>query len=239
MRGVHGGPPRFTFLDGMRGLTALYIVLHHAALTVPPRGLSGGALVIRFALRHGHAAVAVFIVLSGFCLMNSALANPGGVSPGGFWRYLGRRARRILPPYYAALAFCWLIVALVPALAKPSHSMWDRSLPTYEGGVVASHLLLIHNLSPQWIFKVQPPLWSVATEWQIYLFFPMLLALWKRFGSGQAVNFFFARRAGGGTDVRVAAALSLVSRPVRARNVRSRNGTRSGSGPSPAALPRH
>ena len=38
---------------------------------------------------------------------------------------------------------------------------------------MASHLFLVHNLSEGWIFKIDPPMWSVATEWQIYLLFPV------------------------------------------------------------------
>ena len=71
--------------------------------------------------RHGHYAVAVFIVLSGFCLMLPVTRDPNGRLPGGFAAYLGRRARRILPPYYAALGMCWIAIALIPALRQPAH----------------------------------------------------------------------------------------------------------------------
>ena len=57
----------------------------------------------------GTTPVAVFIVLSGFSL---AAGNP---MRGGYWAYVRRRARRILPPYYAALG------AVAPTdLARPS-----------------------------------------------------------------------------------------------------------------------
>ena len=57
---------RIALLDGMRGLAALYVVLHHAYFevseTAPKEWLVG-----RFAwLAFGHYAVALFIVLSGF-----------------------------------------------------------------------------------------------------------------------------------------------------------------------------
>src|SRR4051794_20575862 len=57
------------FLDGMRGLAALYVTLHHAAIMVPPDGMSWGPLRLVLCLYMGHAAVSVFIVLSGYCLM--------------------------------------------------------------------------------------------------------------------------------------------------------------------------
>lgn len=183
MPGAQGGSaPRLAFVDGLRGAAALYVLLHHAALIVAPAGLSRWALAARFLLRHGHAAVSLFLVLSGFCLMLPPACDPEGKLRGGALGHLGRRARRILPPYYATLGLCWLLVALFPPLRSPAHSLWDRALPASGGGVVTAHLLLVHNISPRWIYKVEPPLWTIATEWQIYLLFPVLLAVWRRAG---------------------------------------------------------
>ncbi|MDR3633749.1 MAG: acyltransferase [Isosphaeraceae bacterium] len=192
MSRTESGVARLPFLDGLRGLAALYVLLHHAALAVSPAGLSGVGLAIRFGLRHGHFAVAVFIVLSGFCLMRPVVHEPAGRLRGGLWPYLGRRARRIVPPYYAALGFSWLLIVLVPALGHPPRTWWDRALPVFGGWNAVSHLLLVHNLSVHWFFKIDPPSWSVATEWQIYLLFPALLVVWRRWGITAAVAAGFA-----------------------------------------------
>ena len=171
------------------------MVLHHAALEVTGASAFRIVEIGRGLLRHGHFAVAVFIVLSGYCLMRPVVGDPAGRLRGGLRGYLGRRAWRILPPYYAALGLCWLLIALVPGLAHPGRVRWDRALPAFEPGVVVSHLLLLHNLDERWIFKVDPPVWSVATEWQIYLVFPMLLVLWRRHGMAVAVAAAFAAGA--------------------------------------------
>jgi peptidoglycan/LPS O-acetylase OafA/YrhL len=55
-----------------------------------------------------------------------------------------------------------------------------------------THLFLVHNLFPSTIFGINSAMWSVATEWQIYLAFPALLALWRRFGTAAAVAAGFA-----------------------------------------------
>ncbi|MHC5537433.1 acyltransferase family protein [Singulisphaera rosea] len=183
---------RLPFLDGMRGLAALYVVLHHAALMVPPSGLSGPSVAARFLLRHGHYAVAVFIVLSGYCLMRPIADDPSAGLQGGFLKYLGRRARRIIPPYLAALLLCWVAIAMIPALGRAAQGRWTRALPANDTGVVVSHLLLVHNLDERWIFRVDPPMWSVATEWQIYLLFPLLLGIRRRGGILAAVGAGFA-----------------------------------------------
>lgn len=90
---------------------------------------------------------------------------------------------RILPPYYVALLLCLLMIRVVPVLGDFPKSNWNIALPAFTPGVIISHLLLVHNLSPNWIFKIDYPLWSVATEWQIYFLFPFLmLPVWRRFG---------------------------------------------------------
>lgn len=46
-----------------------------------------------------------------------------------------------------------------------------------------SHLLLVHNLNIAWIFKINYPLWSVASEWQIYFLLPwVILPAYRRWG---------------------------------------------------------
>ena len=63
------------------------------------------------------------------------------------------------------------------------------ALPAFTPGVIVSHLLLIHNFNPDWHSKIDYPMWSVATEWQIYFLFPLvLLPVWKRFGAAAAVG---------------------------------------------------
>ncbi len=50
---------------------------------------------------------------------------------------------------------------------------------------VGSHLLLVHNLRFDWYETINVPLWSVATEWDIYFLFPLLLLpLWRKWGMG-------------------------------------------------------
>ena len=163
----------------------MYVVLFHAALGFPRGELVGTWRLLRRSLAFGHEAVAIFIVLSGYCLMLPVVRSGGDRLPGSNSSFFARRAFRILPPYYAALTFSMLLIWQVPFLGSGrSATVWDDSLPGLSWGRVVSHVLLVHNLSPGWIFQINGPLWSVATEWQIYLFFPLLLLpLWRRFGA--------------------------------------------------------
>lgn len=56
---------------------------------------------------------------------------------------------------------------------------------------IATHLFLVHNLDSSTQFYTNGPLWSVATECQIYLLFPLLVAIWKRSGLAWMMAFAF------------------------------------------------
>ena len=185
--GGNAKTPRMKFLDGLRGLAALYVVLFHFTASRYFVDASGARLVLPLALRvltgwmqYGHYAVAVFIVLSGYSLMLPVARANDGQLRGGFAGYVKRRAWRILPPYYAAL--------LLSLLCYGAGGRWRQ----VDGGAVWSHLLLVHNLRPAWNMAINIPLWSVATEWDIYFVFPLLLLpIWRRWGIGAAMVLAF------------------------------------------------
>ena len=181
------------FLDGIRGLSAFYVLLHHAYLMLLDAGVgAGGGLagLLMSGLRplaFGRYAVDMFIVLSGYCLMLPMVRGANGMK-GGFKGYIRRRARRILPPYYAALTISLLVILLVhpwkTSVQDYSEIVWD--LPGT--GDLLAHVFLVHNVVNAWSHSINAPMWSVATEWQIYFLFPLLLLpLWKRLGIVAAV----------------------------------------------------
>jgi peptidoglycan/LPS O-acetylase OafA/YrhL len=106
------------------------------------------------------------------------------VQRGGLASYFARRARRILPPYYAALLLSLLLIAGIPALQGPVSFEWTATQPALTWPAVVSHLLLVHNLFSATALKINSPLWTIATEWQLYFVFPLvLLPLWRRAGA--------------------------------------------------------
>jgi peptidoglycan/LPS O-acetylase OafA/YrhL len=190
-------PPRIhlDYLDGIRGLAALFVVFHHVwqhAWSV----YHGERLPAWFrtmtVFKFGHYAVDVFIVLSGFCLMLPVARSREGGIPGGLRNFFKRRARRILPPYYAALVISLIALGVAPALRHNDLGVFSMYDPADIGGATAAHLFLIHNLNLNWAYRIDDPLWSVATEWQIYFVFPLLLLpLWRKFGAGAAIALGF------------------------------------------------
>jgi peptidoglycan/LPS O-acetylase OafA/YrhL len=160
------------YIDGLRALLALYIVAHHIVqfLRVIPRGL------MTFA--YGQPVVAMFITVSGFCL-----ALPQASS--GQWsidarRFFMRRARRILPPYYAALALA-ILVSWGFVRMGPFHD----PVGEFSFAAIWTHALLIQNWVYLQIYTLDGPLWSIALESQIYLLYPAIVLLrrsWNWYG---------------------------------------------------------
>jgi peptidoglycan/LPS O-acetylase OafA/YrhL len=172
-------PARLGWVDSLRALAALDVVVNHSALEAWPKGNppSGLASALAQPFVVGHYAVSVFIVLSGFSLMlpvaRRGMRMPWSV-PGFFWR----RAKRILPPYYCAMALSLLLIWLFIGQKTGTH--WDYSLPV-TGHSILVHVLLIQNLTAHDDTTINHVFWSVAMECQIYLVFPLFVFFFRRY----------------------------------------------------------
>jgi peptidoglycan/LPS O-acetylase OafA/YrhL len=162
--------PRLVGLDGIRGLAALFVVLHHSYLMAFPGFPVTHAPAWTGFLLYGHFAVVVFIVLSGFSLAVSPAR--AGWRLDGKAKFARRRAWRILPPYWPALLFS-LIVA------------WTL-VPQPGDGVPTGKSVVVYGLLLQDVFGSPSPngaFWSIAVEAQLYLVFPLLLLTLRRAGA--------------------------------------------------------
>ena len=158
---------RLAGLDGLRGLAALYVVVNHVFLRTFPGYPADHAPFWAGWFIYGRFAVVVFIVLSGFSLALSPARH--GWQLDGVRHFAKRRAWRILPAYWAALAFslavAWLIVP------QPGNGVPDAKSVVVNGLLVQN---LVRAHSPNAAF------WSMAVEAQLYLLFPLLLLTVRR-----------------------------------------------------------
>ncbi len=175
---------RLELVEGMRGVAALYVVLSHFVNMVDPRLLEGKSTSppwlqnLMAPFTHGHLAVAAFIVLSGFCLQISLLNGKDGRIH-DLKRFFQRRAWRILPAYYACLALSVGVCIWVTQYQKGLP--FTQYVPVTNENLLA-HVFLVHNLSPEWMYKINGVLWSIAIEAQLYLVFPFFVWLLFRVG---------------------------------------------------------
>jgi peptidoglycan/LPS O-acetylase OafA/YrhL len=160
---------RVAGLDGLRGLCALYVMLFHCwAYTFRGFPRYRGPDWLSW-LGFGRLSVVLFLVLSGFSLALGAARNDWRL--GSLAGYARRRAWRILPAYWAALAFSLVIAWTV---VRQPHS----AEPTAESVVV--YTLLLQDLwtapTPNGAF------WSIGVEALLYGVLPLLLILSRRLG---------------------------------------------------------
>ncbi|MFF7886738.1 acyltransferase family protein [Streptomyces sp. NPDC020794] len=157
-------------LDGLRGLAALYVLLFHCWLLTMPRFPENSGPAWLGWLMYGRLAVVFFLVLSGFSLAISPARN--GWHLGGVSRFLRRRAWRILPPYWAALALSLVVAWFV--------------VPASHFGPPTGTSVLVYGFVVQDVFTAPTPngaFWSIGVEAELYLVFPLLLLVRRRLGA--------------------------------------------------------
>jgi peptidoglycan/LPS O-acetylase OafA/YrhL len=161
---------RIAGLDGLRGLAALFVVVNHIFLRAFPGYPVDHAPFWAAWFIYGRFAVVLFIVLSGFSLALSPARH--GWRLDGASRFAQRRARRILPAYWAALAFSLAVAWLI--------------FPQPGQGVPGTKSVLVNGLLVQNVVGAPSPnraFWSMAVEAQLYILFPLLLLIVRRWGA--------------------------------------------------------
>ena len=136
--------------------------------------------------RIGWLGVSLFLELSGFCLFypivkrqlaSQAERSAYKLDVVGFFQ---KRARRILPPYYAALVLSCLLVLVEQRLGLDYKKHFLSVF--YGKSDLLLHLTMLYNLKAASFTSVNPAFWSLALECDLYLIFPVLVFLAARFG---------------------------------------------------------
>jgi peptidoglycan/LPS O-acetylase OafA/YrhL len=178
---------RLAYVDTLRGLAALWVFLLHIhgywLDNVRPPTLTADGLLVRV-MGFGGAGVDIFIVLSGFCL-TLPLLRGGSMHSLDARRFFRRRAYRLLPAYYAAVVLV-MALELVPALQE---RLVARPLT---GVDVITHLTLTFPLFSETLGSVNGSLWSISLEATLYLGFPLLLLIHRRWRMRGALLTTFA-----------------------------------------------
>jgi peptidoglycan/LPS O-acetylase OafA/YrhL len=164
---------RYVFVDAMRGVAAVGVVVSHLVLF---RWLFkstdvGLFRIIGDAALFGARGVQIFFVISGFVIAHSIRQTTPDAS--GIGNFILRRQVRLDLPYWAAIAlvlFMAAIEGLMPFIRHP------EQLPTLGTLLLnMSYLHLIFDRHP-----VVDVAWTLCIEIQFYLFFMLLLALTAR-----------------------------------------------------------
>jgi peptidoglycan/LPS O-acetylase OafA/YrhL len=168
-------------LDCARGVAIICVLLCHTLASVygdeciPWNGLirdlfgSPLSTLLLFPLSMGQAGVAIFFVISGFCIHLSYQQHGGGW--GGFFV---RRVFRIWPAYVPTVILFVALNSIGDYLGvfKTSH---DRA-------GLFSHLFLVHNYNRENFTAISGSFWSLAVEAQLYLLYPIFRFILSKLG---------------------------------------------------------
>jgi peptidoglycan/LPS O-acetylase OafA/YrhL len=179
-----GMPARIDGLETLRALMAIWVLLGHCGNYLghylgqqPPAWMKVVLLT--------STPVEVFIVLSGFVIFELLRSDPAA----GYRPYIARRARRILPVYFFAVALATLCMGLRAEgfVAAPWRTAEElaTAMARFDatrldlGWHLLSHATLLHGLVPEsWLahsaYALLAPAWSLSLEWQFYLLAPLL-----------------------------------------------------------------
>ena len=171
---------RYTSLDGLRGIAALVVLVHHCLLVSPQLvGAieSGGVAPMdpwvwwaTFTPLHlvwaGKEAVYVFFILSGFVL---TLPFTGDSRP-RWGAYFPKRLVRIYLPVWASLIFALLMAWTVPRVASPEFTSWVN-LHDEPSNVLVDAFLL------RGAGSLNSPLWSLQWEMLFSLLLPLYVVV--------------------------------------------------------------
>jgi peptidoglycan/LPS O-acetylase OafA/YrhL len=163
-------PRRLAFLDGLRGLAALWVVLFHAAA-----GHHIGELEaalpdwLHAKLSAGHFGVPMFFVLSGFVIAYAVRSHR--VDAAYFGCFTLRRAIRLGLPYWASIA---VAIAFLEMKGLATHT--QVALPT--PGELAAHAVYLQDVLG--VHQINAVYWSLCYEMQFYLLFCLLVAAAQR-----------------------------------------------------------
>nr|WP_274638317.1 acyltransferase [Microbacterium bovistercoris] len=165
---------RLSALDGLRGIAALVVVVHHSLLVSPllASGYYGGSvgdapwrIALVYSPLHlvwaGAEAVVVFFVLSGFVLARAVRSRSFD-----WFSYFPSRVLRLWLPVIGAVAFCYFVLMLPHDGA--TSSPWLDRVPGYSPSDILRDLTLVGGTS-----GVVSPLWTLRWEVIFSLLLPV------------------------------------------------------------------
>ena len=152
----------FAGLDGLRCLSIVAVVAYHVAA-------SHGGLIGR-----GYLGVTLFFSISGFLITTLLLRERDKVGHISLRGFFARRALRIFPLYYAVLGLYAAAVFLAEKDATVRADFFSN-LPAFL--TYTSNWFVFQHPDKRVIFYFA---WSLATEEQFYLVWPLVMALSRR-----------------------------------------------------------
>jgi peptidoglycan/LPS O-acetylase OafA/YrhL len=196
---------RLRQLDGLRGVAALIVVVHHVLLLYPrfadtyqagpPMPATGSVLWLLTAtplkvFTAGGEAVLVFFVMSGIVLTLPVLARVNF----DWVAYYPRRMVRLYLPVIAAVLFAAVLILVIPELTAPGFSWWVNAYSV--NGLTVPQVASAADV----LFgdvTINNPLWSLRWEVLFSLALPLFIGVALLARRHPVLGIFVASALGG------------------------------------------
>ena len=180
MPGFHADRVYFPNLNGLRFIAALMVIVHHIeqfkSIYGLPNNFSSTTIKI-----FGELGVVLFFVLSGFLITYLLLTEESQTGSILIRNFYVRRILRIWPLYFLIVILALLVLPNIPLFVLPDYDRAEvyRDL----AGKIFLYLFFLPNLVAP-LFGIVPYAsltWSIGTEEQFYLTWPVLLKNIKKY----------------------------------------------------------
>jgi peptidoglycan/LPS O-acetylase OafA/YrhL len=155
---------RLRFIDGLRGIAAVMVLLYHLMARTPANAL----------FARGYLGVGIFFVLSGFVI--ASVIGAHRMSFGFLGRFALRRMVRLDIPYWLNIVTALALMAVAVRLGVPKDAV--------SFGQVAAHLLYLQDILGYG--QISTAYWTLCFEVQFYLTLALLLWAAERLRLTQA-----------------------------------------------------
>jgi peptidoglycan/LPS O-acetylase OafA/YrhL len=174
---IKNGKLYFPNLNGLRFIAAFFVMINHTE-QLKVFFKIGSGVVSDFAKNIGKLGVMLFFVLSGFLITYLLLSEERLTGVINTKKFYFRRFLRILPLYFFVVVFVFFVIQNfsfwdIPGITDPI----DANFVT----IIFLHIFLVPNMATA-IYGFIPYIaqaWSIGTEEQSYLIWPLLLKKFK------------------------------------------------------------
>jgi len=168
-------------IDVLRAIAIIAVFMFHSNMGFSNGGYdengvldfssAGDLLKMLSPIGFGWTGVELFLLISGFLIHNGYLTGEKSAKVFSLNTFYSKRFWRIFPPYFLVLLF-------FACVSNPLRYLYDINILKD----FLLHVFFLHNLSEASFFTINPAFWSLALEMQLYLVYPLLLMVRKKYG---------------------------------------------------------
>jgi len=168
---------RLHYIDTMRGIAILMVILTHTAQSVV-----GISTIMAYTSLYGQMGVQLFFVVSAYTLCHSWSNRTGEHNK--LLNYGIRRYFRIAPMYYLGI-----LIYFLSSISENYH-VGQILTPGSQYSItnIATNIFFLHGLYPPANNNIVPGGWSVGTEMLFYFILPVLIGVFTKIKSFKLIK---------------------------------------------------